>query len=41
MASSKEYLQVNKIAARWPAKAVAQFFFIKKAVELLSIIRYC
>ena len=38
-------LGLNKIAARWPAKAVAQFFYfiekIKKAVEILFVIRYC
>ena len=37
--------RLNKIAARWPAKAVAQFFYfiekIKKAVEILFVIRYC
>jgi len=27
---------LNKIAARWLAKAVAQFFFFKKAVTGLS-----
>ena len=40
-----EKLGLNKIAARWPAKAVAQFFYfiekIKKAVEILFVIRYC
>ena len=35
--------KVNKIAARWPAKAVAQFycFFIKKAVDSSLKCIYC
>ena len=36
-------LKVNKIAARWPAKAVAQFFyfFLKKAVDYFLKSIYC
>lgn len=29
-------LELNQIAARWPAKAVAQFPFSKKAVTRMS-----
>ena len=31
-----EKFELNQIAARWPAKAVAQFLFSKKAVTGMS-----
>ena len=34
-------LQLNKIAARWPAKAVAQFSFNRKAVDICLDKKYC